>query len=58
MTGWGFTEIMEELPFSAGQQIIDADHFAKGIDRTYTRGAPSFDSLSLIDGAFTKLGLT
>lgn len=44
VTGWGFKEIMEELPFSAGLQIIDAELYAQGIPRLYTREAtPDFD---------------
>lgn len=44
-----------EMPISAGLQIIDADLYSKGIDRVYTRSAPSFDSKALIDDAFKKL---
>lgn len=36
-------------------QIIDADLYAKGINRVYTRGSQSFDSHALIDKAFEKL---
>ena len=46
---------MEELPISAGLQIIDADLYAKGINRIYTRNTPSFDSRALIDDALQKL---
>ena len=44
---------MEELPFFAGLQIIDADLASKGIDRIYSRGGQKadFDTLSLIDRA-------
>jgi len=55
ITGWGFREITEELPISAGLQIIDAELYANDIPRVYTRNAPSFDSLSLIDEAIKKL---
>lgn len=50
-------EIIEELPLSAGLQIIDANLFAKGIDRVYSRGntAADFDSLALIDETLEKL---
>lgn len=47
---------MEELPFSAGLQIIAADQISKGIDLIYVTDAiiPDFDSRSLIDKAFQK----
>ena len=48
---------MDELPLAAGLQIIDADLFAKGIERVYSRGnaKANFDSLRIIDEAFKKL---
>jgi hypothetical protein len=46
---------MEELPISAGLQIIDADLYSKGIDRVWASGSQSFDSMRLIDEAFQKL---
>jgi hypothetical protein len=48
---------MEELPFTAGLQIIDADLYAKGIERVHTRGNPTahFDSMAMIDKAIAKL---
>jgi len=55
MTGWAFREIMEDLPFSAGLQLIDADLNSKGIERIYVNTRPDFDALSLIDEAFDKL---
>lgn len=57
VTGWGYREIMEDLPFAAGLQIIHADDYSKGIERTWTRNqrAGSFDSLALIEDAFSKL---
>lgn len=55
MTGWAFREIMEELPFSAGLQLIDADLYNKGIERVYVNSASDFDALSLIENAFQKL---
>lgn len=59
MTGWGFKDIMEGLPIAAGLQIIDADLYAKGIQRVYVkdRHKSSFDSRGLIDETFQKLGL-
>jgi hypothetical protein len=55
ITGWAFAEIMEEVPFSAGLQIIDADLKSKGINRVYVRQSTDFDSLALIDEAFLTL---
>jgi hypothetical protein len=55
VTGWGYTEIMEELPISAGLQIIDCDLYSKGIHRTYVNNSPSFDSLRIIEDAFKFL---
>lgn len=46
---------MEELPLSAGLQIIDAELYANDIQRVYVRNKPSFDSLALIDEAIKKL---
>jgi len=55
VTGWAFREIMEELPIAAGLQIIDADLFAKGINRMWTSGGSHFDSAVVIDEAFKNL---
>ena len=46
---------MEEIPYAAGLQIIDADLFAKGINRMWTSGGSHFDSSAVIDEAFKKL---
>lgn len=47
---------MEELPISAGLQIIDADLYAKNIPRLYrVDGAGAFDSLRIIEEAFSKI---
>ena len=46
---------MEELPISAGMQIIDADLYTKGIPRVYRPQRSDFDSRQLIDEAFSKL---
>jgi hypothetical protein len=54
VTGWGYREI-RKLPISAGLQIMDADLYAKGIQRVYRNTGPSFDSMRLIDEAFAKL---
>lgn len=57
MTGWAFREIMEDLPFSAGLQLIDADLYNKGIERVYVNAAPDFDAHALVEDAFRKLEL-
>jgi hypothetical protein len=59
ITGWGYHEIMDEIPLAAGLQIIDADLYSKGVERVYSRGntAADFDSLRLIDETFLKLGI-
>ena len=50
---------MEEIPLAAGLQIIDADLYAKGVERVYSRNntRADFDSLHLIDETFSKLGI-
>lgn len=55
ITGWAYKEIMEEVPFSAGLQLIDSDLYQKGVERVYTNETPNFDSRSLIDEAFSKI---
>jgi len=48
---------MEDLPFAAGLQIIHADDYVNGVERRWTRNerAGSFDSLAIIEEAFSKL---
>lgn len=49
---------MEELPFSTGIQIIDAENISCGVDLVYVgehAGKPDFDSMSLIEKAFQNL---
>jgi hypothetical protein len=57
ITGWGFREILEDLPFAAGLQLIHADDHAHGRARRWTRNSrrTDFDSLAAIDAAFEKL---
>jgi hypothetical protein len=43
---------MEEVPFSAGLQLIDADLASKGIERIYSAESPNFDALADIETAF------
>jgi hypothetical protein len=54
VTGWGYREIMEEVPIFAGLQIIDADLYVKGIHRYY-RSDRNFDSAAFIDNEINKL---
>ena len=46
---------MEELPISAGLQIINAESASKGIARQWANSGLLFDSASVIDEAFKKL---
>lgn len=57
ITGWGYREILEELPFGAGLQIIHADDYAHGRRRDWARNSRKvdFDSLAAIDAAFKNL---
>lgn len=56
-TGWGFREILEDLPFAAGLQILHADDTAHGRRRPWAsnRRATDFDSLAAIEAAFANL---
>lgn len=56
ITGWGYREIMEELPFGAGLQMIFCDDAAHGRRRRWTRNnkAVSVDALSAIERAMQK----
>jgi hypothetical protein len=55
-TGWGYREIMEEVPLSAGLQIIDADMLSQGILRhRWQDEKTDFDSLRIIEEAFAKM---
>ena len=57
ITGWGFQEILSELPFSAGLQLLHADSWAHGQQKYWTRNntAAVFDSVAEIDAAFARL---
>lgn len=46
---------MEELPISAGLQIMDAEFFSKGIPRAYRHAGNSFDSQRLIEETLEKV---
>jgi hypothetical protein len=58
ITGWGFREIVEELPFAAGLQLLHCDGMANGQPRvwTNTQAGNSVDALALLDEAFAKYG--
>jgi hypothetical protein len=47
---------MEEIPISAGLQIIDADLHTKGIARYY-RSNSNFDSLQLIEDEIKRINV-
>jgi len=53
ITGWGYREITEELPFSAGLQIIFCDDAAQGRRRFWTRDnrALDVDALAQLEAA-------
>ena len=57
ITGWGYREIMEDLPFAAGLQILHAEDYAHNRQRIWSRNKAlsEFDSLQLIEDAFEKL---
>ena len=47
---------MEEVPISAGMQIIDAELLTKGIMRDrWSDETPDFDSRSMVEDAFKNL---
>jgi len=48
---------MEQLPFSAGLQLLHADSWAHGQQKYWTRNntAAVFDSITEIEAAFAKL---
>jgi hypothetical protein len=57
VTGWGFREITEELPFSAGLQIIFCDDAAHGRRRAWARNnkATDVDALAMLEDALAKV---
>jgi hypothetical protein len=58
LTGWGFVHILEELPFSAGLQLLQADDYTKGIHRPWSRNNASVDvdALATIEDTLAKYG--
>jgi hypothetical protein len=57
VTGWGWREITEELPFSAGLQLIFCDDAAQGRRRRWTSNnkAGDVDALAMLEEAFAKV---
>jgi len=56
MTGWGRREILEELPFSVGLQMIHCDDAAHNIPREWQRNRKTgdVDALALIEDALCR----
>jgi hypothetical protein len=56
ITRWGHEEIMA-IPYAVGLQLIHADDYYNGVERVWnsTSNSPSFDSMALIEEAFSKL---
>jgi hypothetical protein len=60
ITGWGHREILEELPFSTGLQLLHADDYQQGHRREwkYSRRAADVDAIALMETAWQKLNST
>ena len=58
ITGWGFREIVEELPFAAGLQLLHCDGMASGQTRvwTNTQAGNSVDALALLEDVLSRYG--
>jgi hypothetical protein len=58
ITGWGFREIVEELPFAAGLQLLHCDGMASGQTRVWTnaQAGNSVDALALLDEVLSRYG--
>jgi hypothetical protein len=58
ITGWGFREIVEELPFAAGLQLLHCDGMASGQTRVWTnaQAGNSVDALALLDDVLSRYG--
>jgi len=56
ITGWGRNEILYNLPFSVGLQIIHADDASRGLIKPWihNRRGNKIDSLALIESAFSN----
>ena len=58
ITGWGFREIMEELPFAAGLQLLHADDYVNGRHSAWANNNASVDvdALATIEDTLAKYG--
>ena len=55
-TGWGYIEIMDEVPVALGLQIIDAQCLKEGIMRERITSFDEFESRDeIIDKAFKSI---
>jgi hypothetical protein len=59
ITGWGWREITEDLPFGAGLQIIHADDYANGRPRRWTHNhrEASVDDLATLEKEMARHGI-
>lgn len=56
-TGWGYAEIMDEVPLALGLQIIDAQCLKDGIMRERITSFDEIESADdIIDKAFKSIG--
>ena len=56
-TGWGYNEIMDEVPLALGLQIIDAECLSNGIMRERMSIIQEYESADdIIDKAFKGIG--
>jgi hypothetical protein len=56
-TGWGYNEIMDEVPLSLGLQIIDAQCLKEGVMRERIDVNQQTESAEeIIDKAFKSIG--
>jgi hypothetical protein len=58
LTGWGFSHILEELPFAVGLQLLQADDYTNGIHRPWSRdnAAVDIDAFASIETTLAKYG--
>ena len=58
ITSWGFREIMEELPFAAGLQLLHADDYVNGRHSAWANNTASVnvDALATIEDTLAKYG--
>jgi hypothetical protein len=58
ITSWGYNYILEELPFSAGLQMIQADTYAHGHPAIWQNDSVStdVDAFATIEATLAKYG--